>query len=126
MRTEPGEQGSDRLAVSDHDPVDAANLAGLGLDAVPASRTNKRECGFGTGAGHFQRRGSAGLGERSMRQERTAPGRDRVAAGAGHDLWGQTANRTAPAVDESGLPGQRLAFLDDADDVTGARLQSAP
>ena len=40
---EPGEQRADRVAVADHDPVDAAHLAGLGRDAEPAGRADQRQ-----------------------------------------------------------------------------------
>ena len=117
---EAGEQRADRVAVADHDAVDAADLAGLGLDAEPAGGADQGEGGLGTGAGDLERRGAAGLGERAVREERPAPGGDGVAAGAGDDLRRQTADRTAAAVEQPGLAGQRLAVPDDADDVPAA------
>ena len=112
--------GADRVAVADHDAVDAADLAGLGLDAEPAGGTDEREGRLRAGAGHLERRGAAGLGERAVRQERAAPGGHRVAAGAGDDLRRQPAHRTAAAVEQAGLAGERLAVADHADDVPAA------
>ena len=86
---------ADRVAVADHDPVDAAHLAGLGRDAEPAGRADQREGGLRTGAGDLERRRAAGLGQRAVREEGAAPGGDGVAAAAGHDLRRQPAHRPA-------------------------------
>ena len=117
---EPGEQRADRVAVADHDPVDAADLAGLGLDAEPAGDADQGERGLGAGAGDLERGGAAGLGERAVGQERAAPGGDGVAAAAGDDRGRQPADRAAALVEQAGLAGQGLAVLDDPDDVAAA------
>ena len=125
VRAEPGEQRADRVAVADDDPVDAAHLAGLGADAEPAGRTDQRERRLGPGAGDLQRRGAARLGQRAVGEERAAPGRLGVAHGAGHHLRRQPAHRSAAAVEQAGLAGQRLAVLDHPHDVAAALAQAA-
>jgi hypothetical protein len=57
-------------------------------------------------------------------QERAAPGSDTVAETAADDLGRQAASRAAARVDQSGLPGERLAVLDHPDDVAGAAAQA--
>ena len=63
---------------------------------------------------------AAGLGERAVGQEGAAPGGDRVAAAAGDHRGRQPAHGPAALVEQAGLPGQRLAVLDDPDDVAAA------
>ena len=79
VRADAGEQRGDRVAVLDHDPVDAADLAGLGGDAEPPGGADQRQRRLRARAGDLQRAGAAGLGQRAVRQERAAPGRHRAA-----------------------------------------------
>ena len=117
---EPGQQLADRVAVADHDPVDAADLAGLGLDAEPAGDADERERRLRAGAGDLERRRAAGLGQRAVREERAAPRGDGVAAATGHHGGRQAAHRPAALVEQAGLAGQRLAVLDHPHDVAAA------
>src|SRR4051794_26981755 len=116
--SEPGQQVSDRVTVADHDAVDTTHLARLGADAQAAGRPDECESRLGARAGDLERRGPAGLGERAVRQEGAAPGSDRVAVATGDHLWRQAADRSSPAVDQPGLPGECLAVLDHAYDVS--------
>ena len=125
VRAEPGQQRADGVAVADHDPVDPADLAGLGRDAQPAGGTDQRQRGLRSGAGDLQRRGAAGLGERAVRQEGAAPGGRRVAGRAGDDLRAAGRAPGGRAVEQAGLAGQRLAVLDHAYDVAVAAAQAA-
>src|SRR3954454_11274731 len=120
VRAQPGEQHADRVTVPDHHPVHAADLACLGRDAQPARGSDERERRLRTGAGDLQGGGPARLRQRAVCQERAPPCRDRVATGAGDDLRRKTADRTAPAVEETGLAGQRLAVPDHPHDVPAA------
>src|SRR5689334_22423756 len=113
MSAQSSEQRADRLAIADDDPVDAADLTGLGADAEATGRTDQRQRRLGAGAADLESRRAAGLGERAVREERTAPRRHRVARRAGDDLRRKTADRAAAAVDEARLAGQRLAVLGD-------------
>ena len=79
VRADAGEQRGDRVAVLDHDPVDAAHLARLGGDADPAGGADQRQRRLRTRAGDLQRAGAAGLGQRAVRQERAPPRRHRAA-----------------------------------------------
>ena len=58
-----------------------------------------------------------------MGEERAAPRGLRVTERRGDDLRREAADRAAPAVDEPGLPGERLAVADHADDVAVALAQ---
>ena len=117
---EPGQQRADRVAVADHDPVDAAHLARLGGDAEPAGDADDRERGLGAGAGDLERGRAAGLGQRAVGQEGTAPGGHGVAAATGDDGRRQATHGATAGVEQAGLAGQRLAVLDDAHDVAAA------
>src|SRR5690606_24702472 len=118
-----GEHGADRVAVADHDPVDAADLARLGVDLQPAGRAHQRERRLRAGAGHLKGHGATGLGQRTVREEGPPPRRLGVAGGAGDHLTGQAAHRPTVVVDQSGLPGERLAVTVDAYDVPRALAQ---
>ena len=117
---------ADGVAVADDDPVDPAHLAGLGRDAEPARRTDEGQRRLGPGAGDLEGRGPARLGERAVGQEGPAPGGLGVARREPlTTCGGQPAHRAAPAVDQAGLPGQRLAVLDHPHDVAAALAQPA-
>jgi hypothetical protein len=117
VRTEPGQQGADRVTVADHHAVDVPHLAGLRADAEPPGRADQREGSLRAGAGHLQRRRTAGLGQRTMRQEGAPPCSHRITGSPGHDRRRKAADRPATVVDEPGLPGQRVTVADHANDV---------
>src|SRR5918998_23095 len=90
VRTEPGEQRADGVAVTDHHSIGAPDLARLGLDAQPAGGPHEGQRRLRARAGHFQCSRAARLGERSVRQKRTAPRRLGIAEATGDDLRGQS------------------------------------
>src|SRR5918993_1170606 len=121
---EPGEHGTDGVAVTDDDTVDATDLASLGGDVEAARCADEGERGLGAGAGHLERRRAARLGERSVGEEGAAPCALGVADGSADDLRRQSSHGATTAVDEPGLPRQGLSVLDDADHVTAALAQA--
>src|SRR5512145_1566534 len=60
-----------------------------------------------------------------MSQERPPPGGLSVTGRARDNLWRQAADRPAVAVDQSGLPGERLAVARHPDDVVAGLAQPA-
>src|SRR6266511_4040291 len=125
VRTQPGQQVGDRVAVLDHDPVHAPDLARLGGDADPAGGTDQRQRRLRARAGDLQRAGAAGLGERAVRHERAPPGGHRAAHAGRDHVRRQAAHRPPAHVQQAGLPGQRLAVLDHPADVVAALTQPA-
>src|SRR3954471_2765195 len=65
VRAHAGQQGADRVAVADDDPVGAADLAGLGRDAETAGGAHQCHGRLGPGAGDLEGRRTARLGERA-------------------------------------------------------------
>src|SRR5580658_3813577 len=122
---EPGQHRADRVTVTDHDPVDAANVTCFRADPQPAGGTHHRKRGFRARAGQLERHRPSRLGQRAMSQEGTAPRRLAITGAAGDDLPGQPAYRPAPRVHQAGLPGQALAVLNHPDDVPVALAQPA-
>ena len=94
---------------------------------MPSRRAAPTSASAASGPGQVisSARRAAGLGERAVREERAAPGRLGVADGAATTLRRQPAHRAAAAVEQAGLPGQRLAVLDDPHDVAAALAQPA-
>ena len=95
MRAEPGEHRTDGVAVADDHPVDAADLARLGLDAEPAGRADQGERRLGPGqvtSSADERPGSV-----SEPCARNAPRHAASASqdGAADDLRRQAAHRAA-------------------------------
>ena len=117
---EPGQQRADRVAVADHHAVHAADLARLGGDAEAAGDADDGERGLRAGAGDLERGRAAGLGQRAVREEGTAPRGDGVAAATAHDGRREPTYGSAAVVEQAGLAGQRLAVLGDAHDVAAA------
>src|SRR5918998_6057898 len=124
VRTKPGEQRADGVAVTDHHSIGAPDLARLGLDAQPAGGPHEGQRRLRARAGHFQCSRAARLGERSVRQKRTAPRRLGIAEATGDDLRGQSPDRPAAQVQQAGLASQALPITDHPHHVTGAFAQT--
>src|SRR5664280_1057588 len=60
---EPGQHGPDVVAVANHDPVDAADVAGLGRYAEPAGGPHQRRRRLRPGAGDLQADRARSLGQ---------------------------------------------------------------
>ena len=84
---------------------------GFGGDTQPAGGTDQRESGLRPGAGHFERHGTAGFGQRAVCQECSAPRGNAVTEAAAHHLCWETAGRPAVRVDEAGLPASASPSL---------------
>src|SRR5699024_5213334 len=123
MRAQPGQQRTNGVPIANHDTVDTAYLPGFRLHIEPARGPHQRERRLRAGTGDLERRGSAGLGERTVRKERTTPGGFGLRDTSRNDGGGQPTHRTATRVDQAGLPSQPVTVLDHAHHVPGALTQ---
>ena len=97
------------------------------LAGMPSRRAAPTSASAASGPGQVTSSADERPGSVSEPWARNAP---RQAASASQaapddDLRRQPAHRTAAAVEQAGLPGQRLAVLDDPDDVAAALAQAA-
>nr|CRL78168.1 hypothetical protein CPGR_04547 [Mycolicibacterium malmesburyense] len=125
LRAHPRQQGADRLAVAHHHSVRSANLARLRADPQPARGADKCQCRLRARTTDLQRRRPTRLGERAVRQKRSAPSCFGVGNAAADHLRGQAPHGPAPQIEQTGLSGQRLAVLGHPDQVPGALADSA-
>lgn len=77
--------------------------AGIPIDPQTPRSSDQSKCSFRAGAAHFERRRTAGFGQGTVREERTAPSCFGVADTSADDLRRQAANRAPAKIDLTSL-----------------------
>ena len=97
---------------------------GTSRDAEPARGADESQRGLGTGRRHLERRRSAGLRERAVGDERAAPGANGVVDARRRRPAAAAPHGTSAVIEQARLASERLALLDDADEVAVALLET--